>query len=106
MDDEWIGTLTERTRSFLESHYDVEVTGFIAFGSVASGEFRPGESDLDLIVVVRMDDDESPFFMSESAKQHVSVEGTPAVGVDAVVTPEDDVARAKAMFEHTESINQ
>ena len=106
MAQEWVETLTKRTRAFLESNYDVEVIEFIAFGSVASGEFCPGESDLDLIVVVEMDEAESAFFMSESTKQHVSVEGTPAVGVDTVVTPIEDLARAKAMFEHTKPVEE
>ena len=106
MAQEWVKTLTERTRAFLESNYNVEVIEFIVFGSVASGEFRPGESDLDLIVVVEIEQNESAFFMSESAKHHVSVEGTPAVGVDTVVTPIDDVARAKAMFEHTKPVEE
>mgnify|MGYP002761428223 CR=1 FL=1 len=102
--DEWVETLKERTTQFLESNYEVEVIEYIAFGSVASGEFVPDESDLDVIVVVDILGNESPLFMSESAKTHVKADDTPAVGVDVVVTPEDEVAKAKAMFEHTRSI--
>lgn len=102
MEQEWVETLVDRLRAFLESNYDVEVLDFIMFGSVVTGDIRPGESDLDVVAVVEGDESESPLMMAESAKEQVSVEGTPVVGVDAVVTPEAGVDRVEEMFEHTE----
>lgn len=105
MTEEWIETLKDRVSGFLRRNHDAEVVDFIAFGSVASGEFRPGESDLDVIVVVdELDEPGDAFFMSEDVKHHVSVEDTPAVGVDAVVTPRDDVPEAKELFDDTKPI--
>lgn len=102
MSEDWIQTVKERVSLFIEVHYGASVERWLVFGSYGTDSFEPGESDLDLIVVLEeVPEDTTCFFISEDVKNHVGCEDLPVVGIDCVTVAQEE---QNLVFDHFDNV--
>ncbi len=93
-------TLPEAVRSRLKEWTDElrgalgdDLVGIVVHGSVARGEYRPGESDVDAVVVVR-----EPTFAKLQAMSNAMQVARYAARIEAMILTEEEIAGACDAF--------